>query len=229
MQKIALFDLDLTLMPIDSDYTWAKFTNAIGWTDPEEATRQNEKFYQDYVAGQLDMNAYVRFVTRALREHTPEENKVAQQQYMRDWIRPEIRQESLDLLQKHRAEGAELVLTTATNRFIAESIGLELGFVQEHILCTELVQDAAGNFTGDIAGVPNLREGKLVSMEAWLKKRGWGWDDVHITFYSDSYNDMPLMLKAAVPVPTNPDARLREEAQVRGWPVLELFKTVHPS
>ena len=223
MTKIALFDLDHTLLPIDSDFTWSTFTNAIGWTDADASLRQNDIFYQQYMDGVLDMNEYVRFVTRAVRARTPEEGTQAQQMYLQDYIRPHIRPEALELLQGHREANDVMVLTTATNRYIAGPIGEALGFAQDHIIATELEYDGDGHITGNIDGVANLREGKVANMRRWLRGRGLDWESVCITFYSDSYNDLPLLEKAAVPVPTNPDQRLRAEALQRGWRVLDLF------
>ena len=118
-----------------------------------------------------------------------------------------------------------MLMTTATNRFIAAGVGRQLGFAQDHILATELQYTADGRITGAIAGQPNLREGKVHNLQQWLAARGLDWEKVHITFYSDSYNDVPLMEKSAVPVATNPDERLRALAQERGWRILDLFPT----
>ena len=223
--KIALFDLDHTLLPIDSDFMWTHFTNAIGWTDAEDMSRQNEAFYEQYEQGVLDMNEYVRFVTRAIREHTPEEAHAAHARYLTDYVQPAVHPAALELLQQHRDAGDTLVMITATNRFIAGPIGERLGFADENIIATELERGADGWITGNIDGVANLREGKVHNLQQWLAVRGLDWEKVHITFYSDSYNDVPLMEKSAVPVATNPDERLRALAQERGWRILDLFPT----
>ena len=223
--NIALFDLDHTLLPIDSDYTWARFTNEIGWTDPEESLRQNDIFYQQYVAGTLDMCEYVRFVTRAVRAHTLREAQAAQQRYLDEFIRPQITRPALDLLAAHRQAGDALVMITATNRFIAGPIGEALGFADDHIIATELQRDTRGHITGEIDGEPNLREGKVHNFGLWLARRNLASEQVRVTFYSDSMNDLPLLERAAVPVATNPDDRLRAHATREGWRILDLFPT----
>ena len=221
--NIALFDLDHTLLPIDSDFTWALFTNSIGWTDADESLKQNDIFYQQYVDGVLDMNEYVRFVTRAIRAHTPEEARAAHNRYLAEFIEPQVRAEALDLLRSHQQAGDTLVLITATNRFIAGPIGERLGFADENIIATELERGPDGWFTGNVEGMANLREGKVHNMTQWLARRKLDWSDTHISFYSDSINDAPLMERADVPVATNPDERLRALAQARGWRILDLF------
>ncbi len=223
MKQLAVFDLDHTLLPIDSDYTWSSFTNAQGWTDPEKTRQENEHFYAQYKARTLDMNAYVAFVTRPLHGRSPQQLQAIQQQYARECIAPYILPPALDLLATHRAQGHTLVLTTATNRFIAQPIGQMLGFAPEDILCTELQYDAAGHITGQVAGTPNLGAGKLQSLDGWLRARDLDWANAHIHFYSDSLNDLPLLEKAQQPVATNPEPALRALAQQRGWPVLDLF------
>ncbi len=224
-QRIALFDLDHTLLPIDSDFTWTRFTNAMGWTQPEAVEKQNEIFYADYRAGKLDMHAYVHFVTRTLHGLSPQQLQAVQQQYVREYIQPHILEPALALLQQHRQAGDIMVMTTATNRFIASGVGRQLGFAQDHILATELQYTADGRITGAIAGQPNLREGKVHNFGLWLAARNLHWNDVHLAFYSDSVNDLPLLEKAHEPVATNPDARLRQLAQERNWRILDLFPT----
>jgi HAD superfamily hydrolase (TIGR01490 family) len=223
---IALFDLDHTLLPIDSDFTWTTFTNAMGWTDAEQSRIANEAFYQQYKAGRLDMAEYVRFVTRAMRPFTPEQLLAAQEQYGREYIAPHIRQPALDLLAQHRAAGHTLVLTTATVCYIARPIGQQLGFADEHIITTQLHYTEQGCITGESVGQFNLREGKVHNFERWLQARGWGWGDVHITFYSDSINDLPLLEKANTPVATNPDDQLRQIATERNWHIMDLFQKI---
>ena len=223
---IALFDLDHTLLPIDSDFTWTTFTNAMGWTDAEQSRIANEAFYQQYKAGRLDMAEYVRFVTRAMRPFTPEQLLAAQEQYGREYIAPHIRQPALDLLAQHRAAGHTLVLTTATVCYIARPIGQQLGFADEHIITTQLHYTEQGCITGESVGQFNLREGKVHNFERWLQARGWDWGDVHITFYSDSINDLPLLEKANTPVATNPDDQLRQIATERNWHILDLFQKI---
>lgn len=224
--RIALFDLDHTLLPIDSDFTWTTFTNAMGWTDAEQSRIANEAFYQQYKAGRLDMAEYVRFVTRAMRPFTPEQLLAAQEQYGREYIAPHIRQPALDLLAQHRAAGHTLVLTTATVCYIAQPIGQKLGFADEHIITTQLHYTEQGCITGESVGQFNLREGKVHNFERWLQARGWGWGDVHITFYSDSINDLPLLEKANTPVATNPDDQLRQIATERNWHIMDLFQKI---
>ena len=223
---IALFDLDHTLLPIDSDFTWTTFTNAMGWTDAEQSRIANEAFYQQYKAGRLDMAEYVRFVTRAMRPFTPEQLLAAQEQYGREYIAPHIRQPALDLLAQHRAAGHTLVLTTATVCYIARPIGPQLGFADEHIITTQLHYTEQGCITGESVGQFNLREGKVHNFERWLQARGWDWGDVHITFYSDSINDLPLLEKANTPVATNPDDQLRQIATERNWHIMDLFQKI---
>ena len=223
---IALFDLDHTLLPIDSDFTWTTFTNAMGWTDAEQSRIANEAFYQQYKAGRLDMAEYVRFVTRAMRPFTPEQLLAAQEQYGREYIAPHIRQPALDLLAQHRAAGHTLVLTTATICYIARPIGQQLGFADEHIITTQLHYTEQGCITGESVGQFNLREGKVHNFERWLQARGWDWGDVHITFYSDSINDLPLLEKANTPVATNPDDQLRQIATERNWHIMDLFQKI---
>lgn len=220
-QRLALFDLDHTLLPLDSDYEWGEFTIRIGWTDRNAFGQRNKAFYDDYVAGTLDVHDYVRFATEAARLRGAQEAALAHAQFMRDVIHPAIRDEALALLRRHRDAGDEVIIITATNEFVTRPIAQALGVQQ--LLAVELERGPDGWITGDIRGVPSMREGKVRRMEQWLAERGLAWADVDSTFYSDSMNDVPLLEKVNHPVATNPDPRLRTLAQQRGWRILDLF------
>jgi len=219
--RVALFDLDHTLIPIDSDFSWGDFTQKIGWTDPVEFKRRNDKFYEDYKAGALDVHDYVRFATDAVRERGPDEAGRAHERFMHEVIRPVIHRQARDLVDGHKRAGDLVAIVTATNEFVVIPIARELGVAE--LIAVKLARDAEGWITGDIDGVPTLREGKVHRVDEWLGWRGLSWADTEITFYSDSTNDLPLLERADHPVATNPDERLRAIATERGWRILDLF------
>ena len=220
-RRVALFDLDHTLLPIDSDFMWGEFTQRIGWTDPAEFKRRNDEFYAHYQAGTLDVHEYVRFATDAVRAKGAQAAAEAHAKFMAEVIGPEIRREARDLIERHRAAGDEVVIVTATNEFVTTPIARAFGV--EELIAVKLARDGDGWITGDIEGVPSLREGKVHRVAEWLQLRGLGWDDAEITFYSDSVNDLPLLEKVQHPVATNPDEKLRAIARERGWRILDLF------
>jgi len=219
--RLALFDLDHTLLPIDSDYEWGEFTQRIGWTDPQEFGRRNAEFYDHYQAGTLDVHDYVRFATEALRLRGAEAAAAANARFLREVVQPAIRQPALDLLRAHRDAGDQVLIITATNEFVTRPIAELLGVPE--LVAVELERGPDDWFTGEIRGIPSMREGKVQRMEQWLAARGLSWGAVHSTFYSDSMNDLPLLERVDVPVATNPDARLRAIAAQRGWRILDLF------
>ena len=222
---LALFDLDHTLLPLDSDYEWGEFTIRIGWNDPVEFARRNDAFYAHYQAGTLDVHDYVRFATEAVRLRGPEAAAAAHARFMHEVITPAIRPQAISLIRQHQAAGDEVLIVTATNEFVTAPIARALGVAQ--LLAVRLARDANGWYTGEIDGIPTMREGKVRRMEQWLDERGLTWAGVESTFYSDSMNDVPLLDKVDHPVATNPDPRLRALAQQRGWRILDLF-TGHP-
>lgn len=219
--KLALFDLDHTLLPIDSDYSWGTFTTTIGWTDPVEFARRNDEFYAHYQAGTLDVHDYVRFATEAARLKGPEVALAARKRFMEEVIAPVIRPSALQLVRQHQAAGDEVLIITATNEFVTRPIAEVFGVAQ--LIAVELERDASGWITGEIRGTPSFREGKVRRFGEWLAARGLHRHDTEVTFYSDSINDLPLMDNVDHPVATNPDDRLRALALERGWRVLELF------
>ena len=226
LKKFVFFDLDHTLLPIDSDYAWGVFTTTNGWVDAAEFGQQNEKFYAQYQAGTLDIHEYVRFATAAIKRQGEAKFAAAHQQFMQDVVRPVITEPALALIRQHSQAGDAAVIVTATNELITRPIADALGVPE--LIAVELERHRApgGWITGEIKGVPSMREGKVTRVEAWLAQRSLGWADIDSTFYSDSINDVPLLERVNRPIATNPDDRLRAIAQARGWRILDLFQKI---
>ncbi len=225
-KKIAMFDLDHTLLPLDSDYSWGRFTAGLGWVDRAAFDQQNEKFFRDYRAGTLDIDAYVAFATAAFLAQGQAAAEAAHARYLQDIIAPEIRPQAVELVQDHKKQGATTIVITATNEFVASPVARLFG--PDLVMAVELQRDAAtGWFKGLVHGVPSFREGKVQRIESWLAQQGLAWADVDSSFYSDSINDLPLLERVNNPVATNPDDTLRAIAQNRGWRILDLFGTAH--
>lgn len=221
-QKLALFDLDHTLIPLDSDYEWNAFTTTLGWHDPVLFNRRNDAFYQQYKDGTLDIFEYVRFATEALREQGEEKSHAAHAQFMKTVMQTAIRPQAMALVQQHQAASDAVVIVTATNEFVTRPIADAFGVSE--LIAIELAREpGSGWFNGEIVGIPSFREGKVRRVQAWLAAHGLSWDEVESTFYSDSMNDLPLLEKVTHPVATNPEDRLRAIALERGWRILELF------
>jgi HAD superfamily hydrolase (TIGR01490 family) len=220
--RLALFDLDQTLLPLDSDHAWGQFTVQLGWRDPVEFARRNDSYYQDYKRGQLDISDYVRFATAALRERGQAAAEAARQQFMAEVIAPAIRPAALELVQQHQRAGDTVVIVTATNEFVTGPIARAFGV--EELIAIRLQHAPGAWLSGEIEGTPSFREGKIARVEQWLAARQLGWGDVrHSVFYSDSINDLPLLERVDQAVATNPDEALRALAQARGWTIRDLF------
>jgi HAD superfamily hydrolase (TIGR01490 family) len=220
--RLTLFDLDGTLLPIDSDHAFGEFLVRIGWADAQEHRRRNDAFYVDYQAGRLDMDAYIDFATSAWRGRGVEEIVAMSAAFMAEVVAPALRDEARALVARHRDAGDRIAIVTATNDFITTPIAQALAVPD--LIATELERDAIGRVTGRIRGVPALREGKIHRVDQWLAAQGRRWDDFdEVTVYSDSTNDLPLLERATRPVATNPAPALAAVAAERGWPVLHLF------
>ena len=222
MSGLCLFDLDDTLLPLDSDHAWGDFIVALGWVEPAEFKRCNDAFYAQYRAGQLDIHEYIAFATEPLRARTPEQLEQARHRFMREVIEPALRPAAHALVRAHQARGDLIALVTATNDFVTSPIAAALGIADLLAVCLE--RDAGGTITGRIAGTPSYREGKVTRVGEWLAGQGAGWRDFsRISVYSDSTNDLPLLERATEPVATNPSPALRQLAVARGWRILRLF------
>jgi HAD superfamily hydrolase (TIGR01490 family) len=219
---LALFDLDGTLLPIDSDHAWGEFMVALGWVDAASFRSGNDAFYAQYQAGALDIDAYIDFATAPLRAQQAAARTAARERFMREVIGPAMKPAARDLVEAHRARGDRLALVTSTSDFITAPIAA--AFAIDTLIATRLESTAAGAPTGRIAGIPAFREGKVVRVGQWLAASGTDWAGFsRISVYSDSVNDLALLEKATDPVATNPSPELEAIARARKWRVLHLF------
>lgn len=220
--NLTLFDLDGTLLPRDSDHAFGEFVVTLGWADREDFRRRNDAFYEDYLAGRLDIDAYVEFATAPWRDRPADDLAWATARFLDEIVRPMLHPAALELVQRHQREGDLVAIVTATNDFVTRPIAGLLGVDQ--LIATELARDEAGRVTGTIRGVPAFREGKIERLRQWLGTRRLALGDfARSTFYSDSTNDLPLLERVSHPVATNPGPALERIAQERGWPVLKIF------
>lgn len=217
--RLALFDLDNTLLGGDSDHAWGDYLCERGILDTATYKTRNDEFYQDYLAGTLNLTEYLNFTLEILGRTEMAQLDEWHRDFMRDCIEPIILPKALELIDKHRAAGDKLVVITATNRFVTGPIVERLGI--ETLLATECEQ-AEGRYTGRTTGVPCFREGKVTRLNMWLEENGLNLEGSY--FYSDSMNDLPLLEQVANPVAVDPDPKLRAEAESRGWPVITLRK-----
>lgn len=221
-QNLALFDLDHTLLPIDSDHEWVEFLirhNLAG--DPQEVQRRNSEIYAKYEAGTLTIEESAAFMLSFLKMHSPFDLAKYHEQYMQEVIRPNILPQAIELVNQHLTQGDLCCLVSATNTWVIAPIGRAFAF--DNIIGTtpEYIQ---GRFTGKIVGTPSYKAGKITRVEEWLATRGQRFEDFAQTyFYSDSINDLPLLEKVSHPVATNPQEALRKIAQERHWKIIDLF------
>jgi len=215
--KLALFDLDNTLLDGDSDYLWGEFLIARGVVDGDWYRRENDRFYQRYQAGELDIRAFLRFALKPLAEHPRDLLEAWRNDFLEEQIMPRIGTEALKLVDQHRNQGETPVIITATNRFVTEPIAQLFGI--DHLLATE-PEVQAGQFTGEVSGTPCFQDGKLIRLKEWLGGETAGLEQA--CFYSDSRNDLPLLEAVGRPVAVNPDPALQAVAQSRGWPIMYL-------
>ncbi|AJW98674.1 MULTISPECIES: HAD family hydrolase [Burkholderia] len=226
MTNLALFDLDHTLIPTDSDHEWGRFMIKLGLVDAESFKRQNDRFYADYKAGTLDIHAYLAAALAPLARHPRAQLDAWHEQYMQEVIRPAMLPAALELVRRHREAGDLCCIVTATNAFVTRPIADAFG-VETLIACEVETVDGhpASDLTGRATGVPSFREGKIARTEAWLASLGKSLADFERSyFYSDSHNDIPLLAKVTDPVATNPDDTLRTHAREQGWRILDLFQ-----
>lgn len=215
--SLAIFDLDNTLIAGDSDHSWGEFIVEQGLVDAEHYRAENDRFYREYENGGLDVNEYLRFALEPLTRYSLEELAKLHQQFMAEKIDPMRLPKAEALLQKHRDAGDYLLIMTSTNSFVTGPIAKSLG-VDEIMASEAEIKD--GRYTGNVVGTPCFQAGKVTRLQQWLAQ--YDGDKENCYFYSDSINDLPLLLEVDNPVAVDPDDTLRAHAEAAGWPVISL-------
>jgi HAD superfamily hydrolase (TIGR01490 family) len=218
--RLTLFDLDHTLLGGDSDVLWCEFLMRHGVLERASFEPRNRRMAADYRAGSVSTQEFCEFYVGTLAGRTRDEWEPLRRAFLDDVVAPRISQAARTLVERHRDAGDQLVLTTATNRFITELTATHLSIAD--LIATECEVDAAGRFTGRTSGTLNMRAGKVERLAQWLAARGLVLDDCESTLYSDSINDLPLLEAVRRPHLVDPDARIAAIGAERGWPTLSL-------
>ncbi len=216
--KLALFDLDNTLLDGDSDHAWAQFLIEEGVLHADEYHAKNEWFYERYKDGTLDIHEFLDFQLAPIAKRPRAQLDAWHEAFMQRKVRPMILAKAPGLIAQH--SDATTAIVTATNRFITAPIAAELGVPK--LIATD-IEEVDGVFTGKPRGTPTFREGKITRVDEWLAGQGRRLSDyAESWFYSDSLNDLPLLERVTHPVAVDPDTTLRAHAEKRGWPIMSL-------
>ncbi len=221
MANLALFDLDMTLLNVDSDHSWGEFLCQNDLVDKDYYKQMNDKFYQDYITGVLDATEYNEFVAKFLKTKTLSELAIYQQNYLETWIKPNIRPLGLKQINSHKQNGDTVVIISATNDFVVLPIARLFGVDELHTIATRLEVTGTG-YTGKVLGKPNFKEGKIFHLQRFIEqkqKAGVVFDQ--LIAYSDSKNDLPLLEFADIAICVNPDPILQAHAAQKGWQVVD--------
>lgn len=214
---LAIFDLDNTLIAGDSDYLWGEYLCEQGIVDAKSHTEHNDRFYEDYKNGTLDIDAFLQFQLSPLAANDYGDLLQLRKAFMDIKIAPIMLDKSRDLIEKHRQAGDFLLIITATNQFITKPIAERLTV---DMLIATMPEFVDGQFTGRVSGTPSFAEGKVARLHQWLQDMDHDLDNSW--FYSDSYNDLPLLNEVSHAVAVDPDDRLKQHAKEKGWPIISL-------
>ncbi len=220
MTRLAIFDLDNTLLGGDSDHAWGEYLIHAGLVDADEHRRRNDEFYAEYKNGTLDMNAYLEFAIAPVVGFSRERLDALHSEFMRLYVAPMMLPAAQILIDEHKANGDTTLIVTATNRFVTQPIAQRLGV---HDLIATDLEEKEGVFSGKIAGIPCFQAGKITKLDEWLQAQSNSELSLdNSIFYSDSFNDIPLLEAAAEAVAVDPDQTLRAHAENKGWRIISL-------
>ncbi|MCX7945720.1 MAG: HAD-IB family hydrolase [Hydrogenophilus sp.] len=216
--ELTLFDLDNTLIAGDSDYEWANFLARHGLVDPIEHEAKNRVFYQDYLAGTLDIHAFLRFQLAPLARYERSMLEALRASFLAELFPRLFLPKAREAVAQAQARGDLVAIVTATNSFVTGPIARYYGV--EHLIAT-IPAVEHGRFTGLWRGTPAFQAGKIERVELWLESLGYWWSSfTTVRFYTDSHNDLPLLERVDEPMVVDPDPTLAVVARRRGWPIL---------
>jgi len=215
---LALFDLDNTLLSGDSDYEWGCFLVRKKLVDKVEFEAVNLEFYDQYKQGTLDIYEFASFCFKPLAERSMEELQTLHNEFMDTVIRPKMGDKARELIRFHKEQGHTLLVITATNSFITRPIVKAFGI--DNLLATE-PKIVNGRYIAEIDGTPCFQEGKVTRLKQWLRQNNASLAGSY--FYSDSFNDLPLMEVVEHVIAVDPDEKLAKIAKQRAWKVISLL------
>jgi len=212
---LALFDLDNTLLADDSDFLWGCFLVDNGLVDKATYDAANQRFYDEYKKGTLDIFEFLAFSLKPLTQFSREKLNELHQAFMQKHIIPAMTEKGKAQIQLHREKGDYTLIITATNSFVTGPIAK--AFKVDELIATE-PEIIDGKYTGKVAGTPCFQEGKITRLKQWLENTSH--DLENSTFYSDSHNDLALLELVENPVAVDPDQQLLTTARKQNWPVI---------
>ena len=216
---LALFDLDNTLLAGDSDYLWGVFLVEKGLVDAALYEEANERFYQQYADGKLDIHAFLNFSLNPLSKIAADTLSALHEEFMDKHIRALMTKAGQEKIDTHKKAGDITLIITATNSFVTKPIADAFGV--DYLIATE-PEIIDGKYTGKVAGIPSFQQGKITRLEAWMATNEVTLDNS--TFYSDSHNDLPLLEIVTTPVAVDPDDTLRQTALQKNWEITSFRK-----
>ncbi|MBT3348128.1 MAG: HAD family hydrolase [Thiotrichales bacterium] len=218
--SLAIFDLDNTLIGGDSDHLWGDFLVRHNYVDREFHSSENDRFFDLYNAGKLDIYEWLEFQFKLFTDNPYARLVKWHQAFMEEMIKPALLPKAATLIESHRKLGDTLLIITATNHFITAPIAELLGIPNLIATNPEMID---GEFSGRVAGLPSYQEGKITRLNEWLgrpEQSNISMDNS--SFYSDSHNDLPLLESVSRPVAVDPDDILRSTATERDWEIISL-------
>lgn len=218
-RTLALFDLDHTLLDVDSDYLWGEYIVTHGLVDEAQYRTANQAFYEQYIEGTLDATEYNEFVAQFLTTLPLDRLHALREDYIKYEIEPHMRPKALTVLREHLELGHDVVIISATNDFVVSAIAERFGIEEANVLATPLeIKDE--RYTGKLTDKPNFKEGKIYHLDKWLNKQQAAGINFEKTYaYSDSKNDIPLLEWADVAICVSPDDALHAHALAHRWAV----------
>jgi HAD superfamily hydrolase (TIGR01490 family) len=208
--RAAFFDMDNTLLRVETGMSWVRFLYKRGELPPRMVAKAI--YWQVlYKLAVLDMDTVFTKLVESLRGDSEAEMMAKCEIWYRDHVAPEVAPAALVAIEHHRQAGHMIVLATGSTQYAARPVARGVGI--DHVLSSELEVEH-GVFTGRPAALC-FGQHKVALAERWAERHGV--DLAASYFYSDSYHDLPMLERVGTAIAVNADARLRRHARRRGW------------
>ncbi len=219
---LALFDLDRTVLAVNSAKLWISAEVKAGFLTRWQALRA-AAWIGTYHAGFTRLESLVEEAIATLAGANEAELIERTERFYAEEIVSTARPGALTALARHRAAGDTLALLTSSSNYLCEPALRQ--FHMEHALCNRF-EVVDGHFTGRATGPICFGAGKVSHAAAFAERQGA--DLAEAWFYTDSMSDRPMLEAVGHPVAVNPDPRLRRLALKRGWPIEDWGRPAPP-
>ena len=217
MKTLALFDLDNTIINADSDFEWGNYLVKNKLINAKNYLEKYDYFHQQYQLYQLEALEYLKFVQRTYKLLATDKITENVNNFIIEVIKPKLKPAIVELINWHKKQQHQVIVISATAEFLIGGICKQLLEINDYIGAQLEVTDGKYNTC--------LGADKVTRLQHWLTTNKLPSELIaDAYFYSDSYNDLPLLQAVKNPIVVDADKLLTDFAINNKWQIISITK-----